>query len=111
MFTAMFDRTRYPARGLHGGGPGAVGDVQLDDGTRLAAKGKHTIPAERTLILRLPGGGGYGAPSARLPDLVLQDVRNGFLSCTQAEALYGVVIDQRSWTVDAAATARLRAAG
>jgi N-methylhydantoinase B/oxoprolinase/acetone carboxylase alpha subunit len=109
IFTAMFDRTRFPARGLHGGGTGAPGEVQLDDGQRLAPKGKHTIAAERTLILRLPGGGGYGAPYARPPEQVLQDVRNGFVSAAQAEAVYGVVIDEPSWTIDTEATARYRA--
>jgi N-methylhydantoinase B len=105
----MFDRTKFPARGLHGGGMGAPGEVQLDDGQRLAPKGKHTIPAERTLILRLPGGGGYGTPYARPPEQVLQDVRNGFVSPAQAETAYGVVIDTSSWTIDAEATARCRA--
>jgi N-methylhydantoinase B len=109
IFTAMFDRTKFPARGLHGGGSGASGEVQLDDGQRLAPKGKHTIPAERTLILRLPGGGGYGAPYSRPPEQVLQDVRNGFVSPAQAETVYGVVLDERSWTIDTAATARYRA--
>lgn len=109
VFTAMFDRTKYPARGCNGGGQGAAGDVQLDDGTRLTPKGKHTIPAERTLMLKLPGGGGYGSAYARPPELVLQDVRNGLVSCAQAEALYGVVIDQRTWTVDAEATTQRRA--
>ncbi len=107
-FTAMFDRTRYPARGLHRGQAGALGEVLLDDGTRLAAKGKHEIPAERTLILRLPGGGGYGDPQARPPEQVLADVRNGFVSPQQAEAVYGTVIDLQTWTIDAAATAARR---
>jgi N-methylhydantoinase B len=109
IFTAMFDRIKYPARGLNGGGAGAPGEVQLDDQTRLAPKGKHTIPAERTLILRLPGGGGYGAPYARPPEHVLQDVRNGFVSRAEAETTYGVVIDEQTWTIDTAATARRRA--
>ena len=108
VFTAMFDRTRFPARGLHGGDTGALGEVQLDNGTPLAPKGKHTIPADRTLILRLPGGGGYGAPWARPPEQVLQDVRNGFVSRAQAEAVYGMVIDEHTWTVDTDATARQR---
>jgi N-methylhydantoinase B len=108
-FTAMFDRTKFPARGLRGGAAGAPGAVYLDDGTPLAPKGKHAIPAERTLILQLPGGGGYGSPYTRPPAQVLEDVRNGFVSCQQAEAAYGVVIDTQTWTVDAAATAQSRA--
>jgi N-methylhydantoinase B len=108
IFTAMFDRTKFPARGLHGGCVGAPGEVQLDDGTPLAPKGKHTIPPEHTLILRLPGGGGYGSPYDRPAELVLQDVRNGFVSHARAETAYGVMIDQQTWTVDAETTARQR---
>jgi N-methylhydantoinase B len=107
-FTAMFDRTRYPARGLRGGKAGAPGEVLLDDGTALAPKGKHDIAPDRTLILRLPGGGGYGPPHARPPEMVLEDVRNGFVSPAQAKCLYGVVIDLQTWTVDSTATAARR---
>lgn len=108
-FTAMFDRTRFPARGLHGGQAGACGEVLLDDGTVLASKGKHVIPAEHTLILRLPGGGGYGSALARAPETVAQDVRNGFVSHQQAAAVYGVIIDRQTGVLDAEATARRRA--
>jgi N-methylhydantoinase B len=108
-FTAMFDRTRFPARGLHGGQAGACGEVQLDDDTVLAPKGKHVIPAEHTLILRLPGGGGYGSALARAPEMVAQDVRNGFVSHQQAAAVYGVIIDRHTGVLDVEATARRRA--
>lgn len=108
VFTAMFDRTQFPARGLHGGKAGACGEVLLDDGTPLAPKGKHVIPAQRVLILRLPGGGGYGSPCERDPQCVLEDVRNGFISHQQAEAVYGVIIDAQHWTIDFAATTRCR---
>ncbi len=107
-FTAMFDRTRYPARGLHRGQAGATGEVLLDDDTPLAPKGQHEIAAERTLILRLPGGGGYGDPHDRPPEAVLEDVRNGLVSPQQAEAIYGTVIDTQSGTIDATATAARR---
>lgn len=56
-----------------------------------------------------PGGGGWGDPLERDPAAVLKDVRNEFLSPAKAQADYGVVIDTTAWTVDAAATARLRA--
>jgi N-methylhydantoinase B/oxoprolinase/acetone carboxylase alpha subunit len=39
---------------------------------------------------------------------VLQDVRNGFVSCQQAEAAYGVVVDPQTWTIDPEATVRCR---
>ncbi len=109
IFTAMFDRTKFPARGLRGGGPGALGEILLDDGTPLTPKGRHEIAPERTLILRLPGGGGYGDPLARSPEAVLEDVRNGFVSPQQAEEVYGTVIDPQTQSLNAEATAARRA--
>ena len=57
----------------------------------------------------LAGGGGYGDPLERDPEAVLRDMRNEVLSPAKAEADYGVVIDTRTWTVDAAATRARRA--
>jgi N-methylhydantoinase B len=78
-FSAMFDRTQYPARGRNGGQPGKVGGVELDDGTRLRGKGRQAVPADRRLILKLPGGGGHGAPEVRDPARVEHDLRNGYI--------------------------------
>jgi len=72
-FNAMFDRIDHPARGRAGGGDGAPGAVLLDDGTRLASKGRQHVPAGRRLVLQLPGGGGYGPPEKRNPEAVKQD--------------------------------------
>jgi N-methylhydantoinase B len=73
-FNAMFDRVKNAPRGREGGENGAPGSVKLDDGTILAAKGRQHVPAGRRLIIELPGGGGYGPPSKRSPDLVRQDI-------------------------------------
>jgi N-methylhydantoinase B len=54
------------------------------------------------------GAGGWGDPLERDPDKVLKDVRNEFISADSARAEYGVVVDTETWTVDEAATARLR---
>ena len=56
------------------------------------------------------GGGGYGDPRERDPELIARDVRNGFVSVAAAERDYGVVIDPATFTVDADATAGLRTA-
>jgi N-methylhydantoinase B len=55
------------------------------------------------------GGGGYGDPFEREPELVARDVRNGFVSVAAAEREYGVVVDPSTFAVDAEATDRLRA--
>jgi hypothetical protein len=41
---------------------------------------------------------------------VAEDVRQGYVSAEEAEKLYGVVVDAKSYKVDAAATAKRRAA-
>jgi N-methylhydantoinase B len=78
-FSCMFDRVENPARGRHGGGDGAPGRVYLDDGTPFDAKGKQAVPEGRTLILELPGGGGFGDPDERDPEAVIRDHRQGYV--------------------------------
>ena len=56
-----------------------------------------------------PCGGGYGDPLQRDPDLVLEDVRDGYISVDQAAADYGVVI-VASGAVDVKATEEQRRA-
>ncbi len=79
-FSAMFDRIQNPARGRNGGEPGAPGAVYLDDGSPFAGKGKQRVPADRRLILELPGGGGFGDPSERDPAAVADDRTQGYVS-------------------------------
>jgi N-methylhydantoinase B len=61
-----------------------------------------------TVSVQSPGGGGWGDPHARDPELVLQDVRDGILSCGVAREIYGVALSADGRTVDAQMTARLR---
>lgn len=60
----FFDRTRYPARGLFGGGEGAPG-IFLIDGQPQHPKATVEIPAGSRAHIALPGGGGYGDPAER----------------------------------------------
>jgi N-methylhydantoinase A/oxoprolinase/acetone carboxylase beta subunit/N-methylhydantoinase B/oxoprolinase/acetone carboxylase alpha subunit len=59
---ALFDRIENPARGRSGGGAGAPGSIRLASGAMLRGKGKQIVPAGDSVVLELPGGGGYGAP-------------------------------------------------
>jgi N-methylhydantoinase B len=58
--------------------PGLNDDVPLASGALLR--------------LRTTGGGGWGDPFEREPDLVLEDVLRGLVSIEAAERDYGVVI-------------------
>jgi N-methylhydantoinase B len=79
-FSAMFDRVDNPARGRDGGGDGAPGEVELDDGTPFATKGKQTVPAGRRLVMHLPGGGGFGDPAERDAAAVADDRLQGYVT-------------------------------
>ena len=74
---AAFDRIRNPARGASGGGDGAPGYVGLASGESLRGKGTQEIPGGDRLVLHTPGGGGFGDPAERDPDVVRTETRDG----------------------------------
>jgi N-methylhydantoinase B len=102
-----YDRVRFPARGREGGSPGAAGAVRLGSGKELPGKGRITVPAGDTVIIAMPGGGGFGDPHARELDRVAKDVADGFVTREAARDVYAAAIDPTG-TVDAEASARLR---
>lgn len=88
----LADRTRYPATGLDGGKDGASGEFIVNENVYPQPKALCTLePADR-VHLNLPGGGGYGDPLQRSPQLVLKDVINEYVSQEAAEREYGVVV-------------------
>lgn len=78
-FSAMFDRVNHPARGRDGGEDGAPGVVELDDGTQLRPKGWQHVPAGKRLILKAPGGGGFGPADERSEEARASDALGGYL--------------------------------
>jgi N-methylhydantoinase B/oxoprolinase/acetone carboxylase alpha subunit len=46
------------------------------------------------------GGGGFGDPLERDVDLVVQDVKEGFVSVAGALEDYGVIVDPGTWRGD-----------
>ena len=84
--SATYERTVYPARGRHGGGPGALGRLSLDDGTEVRSKGRSVISGDRRLIVEFPGGGGYGDPAERSPEAEARDLQLEFTSAGDAPA-------------------------
>ncbi len=86
---AMFDRCDHPAQGREGGSPGAPGVVRLDDGSPLKSKGTQWIPADRRLVVELPGGGGYGDPRKRSRQEVETDLARDYIRQDVARSDYG----------------------
>lgn len=60
------------------------------------------------LYLRPDGGGGYGDPLDRDPELVLEDLKLRIVTAGHAMATYGVVIDEEQRKLDVEATRRQR---
>jgi N-methylhydantoinase B len=113
VLSAMYDRTRFPAQGMRGGSPGSPGAVRIADGATLHPKRQQRIPAAERILLDLPGGGGYGDPLERDPDLVRRDVEDGLVSVERAREVYNVALtrDRRgNHVVDEEETAHLRVA-
>jgi N-methylhydantoinase B len=108
----LAERTKIPPWGLHSGLSASLGEYELvrRDGSVERLPPKCTIPMKQgdRLVIRTPGGGGYGSPLERPPDLVLEDVVNGLVSHEAAEKHYGVVIDRSKMQISPRATDRLR---
>jgi N-methylhydantoinase B len=108
-----FERSVMPAWGLFGGQDAVGPDVVVNPGREnerhlLKANALPLQPGD-VVEVRTGGGGGFGDPFARDPDLVKRDVLDGYVTRTGAERDYGVVFTP-ALEVDTDGTARLRAA-
>ena len=102
-FTILADRDRWGPWGLFDGHSGAVATYVLnpdDEAVKLGSKMTVELKPEDVVSCRTCGGGGYGPPETREPQLVLRDVRNGMVSLERARTVYHVAVDPDTWTVD-----------
>ena len=111
MLQVRSDRRDHRPFGLYGGSPGQPSENYLNpdtDGRLIPSKLTMNIHKGDVFRHVLAGGGGWGDPLERDPAAVLRDVRNEYLSAERAKLDYGVIVDTKSWRVDAAATKQLR---
>ena len=97
----------YPAEGLFGGKSGAKAQF-LVNGVQGNSYGLTQMKPGDVVTIDAPGGGGYGNPSEREPQIVLHDVIEGYVSIEEAKSEYGVVIDPTTLEIDTEETDRLR---
>ncbi|MCS6891488.1 MAG: hydantoinase B/oxoprolinase family protein [Rhodovarius sp.] len=76
----LSDRRDHPALGVLGGKPGAPAEILMSDGTRPHPKSRTMIAPGMRLIMRYPGGGGYGPPAERDPAALAADLRDGVVT-------------------------------
>src|SRR5437660_2020174 len=83
--SALVDRTRFPATGLEGGKSGSPGEFLVNNTMRPQPKALISLAPGARVQLNPPGGGGYGDPSRRPLELVLNDVIIGYVSLEAAD--------------------------
>ncbi|MCA3555149.1 hydantoinase B/oxoprolinase family protein [Aestuariivirga sp.] len=86
---ATFDRVIHPAKGREGGQPGCAGLAARGSGPKLPGKGIHIIEAGDSLVLELPGGGGFGRPDRRDRAALEADIAAGLVTVEAARKDYG----------------------
>jgi N-methylhydantoinase B len=110
--SCLGDRERFPPFGILGGSPGAKHGLLSREGTTeqrdltLKVSGYRLEAGEQITILA-GGGGGYGDPFQRDLDLVVADVRKGYVTPEGARNDYGVIVSAEA-VVDAEASEALR---
>ena len=100
-------RYRYAPEGLFGGKPGAKAQF-LVSGQPGNPFGLTRMKPGDVIIMDAAGGGGYGDPLDRDPEMVQDDVVHGYVSLEKAREDYGVVIDAGTMKLDSPATEELR---
>ena len=100
-YTASFGRNKFPAWGAAGGADGSYNyfEIHRADGTMEGPFGiiaRATLNKNDAVKMYTCTGGGYGNPLERDPNLVVMDVKNGYISPEQAETDYGVTLDPES---------------
>jgi N-methylhydantoinase B len=110
----VMDHGRYGPQGALGGRDGGVNRVRVRHGEsayeppHLSKDQDIHLDAGDVIEVSTPGGGGYGDPFRRVPERVARDVGRGYYTRAQAVNWFGVALSEDG-SVDAAATARLRA--
>jgi N-methylhydantoinase B len=111
--TVTTDRALYtPPWGVFGGESGRPSVTRLyrADGREESWRKVSNLPLKDgdLVSFQTGGGGGYGSPLGRDPEMVLWDAINGYISLHSAREHYGVVIREEGMTLDLEATHRLR---
>lgn len=97
----------YPAEGLFDGKEGARAQF-LVNGTPGNPYGLTQLKPGDVVTIDAPGGGGYGNPLEREPELVANDVTEGYVSVESAGKDYGVAVEPATLKIDIEKTKKLR---
>ncbi|WP_373895774.1 hydantoinase B/oxoprolinase family protein [Virgibacillus sp. CBA3643] len=94
-----FERSKDPAWGLFGGKSGQPPKVTvLRDGDKESMLKVNAMPLSigDRVIVKTGGGGGFGDPSERPLENILEDIIDGYIDSETALKEYGVIFDPNS---------------
>jgi len=110
--TVSAGRSKYPTWGVDGGRLGTPNYVVIykrgEEPMRTRKVAAFKMEKGDMVSLRTGGGGGWGDPLMRDPEMVKLDVKNRYISFEDALNIYGVVIDQNNLQVDLKRTEEIR---
>ena len=111
--TVSYERSKCSPWGLFGGKPAKVNQVivkqtETEPEIVLNKATNFRLKPSSRLVCLTGGGGGYGNPFERNPELVRLDVLRGYISIKSAREDYGVVIDHESFEIDWIKTKELK---
>ena len=66
----------------------------------LSSKIVLHLKKDEIVSIQTPGGGGYGDPNERDPELVLKDFQDGLISRERALTAYGIAFDKKGVSID-----------
>jgi len=75
----MAERTKFQAPGFAGGADGGLGDVQIN-GVSIDNRRQHVLKRGDVVLVRTPGGGGYGPAARRDPVATERDRALGYVT-------------------------------
>ncbi|MEM3081256.1 MAG: hydantoinase B/oxoprolinase family protein [Nitrososphaerota archaeon] len=107
---SVMKKTKTKPWGLNGGWDAEPTSLLLYAGSFQEKKvGTYRAKVKKgdKCVLKTAGGGGWGKPSERDPEAVLEDVLDGYVSIECAESIYGVAI--RDGRIDWERTRKIRA--
>jgi N-methylhydantoinase B/oxoprolinase/acetone carboxylase alpha subunit len=99
VLSTCIDRSVIPPFGLFGGQDGAPNLIYArkkgSEQWELVSPRHSNLPLDAgdTVRIETAIGGGFGDPLEREPELVAEDVRDGYLTAEEAQSAYGVVLD------------------
>ncbi len=89
ILSMMTDRVQHPPLGRFGGLPGSPNVLSRSSGGPVHPKSRTRVEPGEVVSMHTPGGGGFGPPADRDPELIRRDLEYGYVTPETSRRLYG----------------------